>query len=819
LERASPFGQLLRRYRLAAGLSQEALAERARISAQGVSALERGARQTPQRETLILLANALALSTDERAHLEASAARASRPRGAATGAGAAYGATQLPSTLTSFHGRENDVAALSEAIGHERLVTLTGTGGVGKTRLAIETARRISGHFADGIRYVELSAIGAGSLVVHRTAEAIGAPLESPVLAAAVVAALRSRHTLLVFDTCEHVLADVTALIASILDQTEHVHVLATSRQALSIRGEVVRHVPSLGEQSAVALFVARARAAHSAFELTAANESSVGEICRRLDGIPLALELVAPRVTILSPREIAELLRERLPLLGAPAGAALSRQQTMRSVLDWSFELLDERERTLFRRLGAFTDGWSFERCRAVCSDALLSQFDVLEALTALVAKSLVAVASTEDGQRFRLLESTRAYALERLDASGEMEPTMQRVAAALSTEVHRLRHLWDTMENGAWQSALGLEREAIRSVMGWWMSSDVSREPGVALLVDIADPGLVFESREIRQWYDYAADCMDRLFDEHLRATLARCIAQMAALDRKAVETVCAFAETAVRAARVTGDSALTGEALRVLGTALREADRLLESEQAFAEGWALTEVHCSLAAKAALLSDWAMRDLRDGALDRARERLHQCLRIARPGSIIRANTLATLGELAFSAGDIRAARAFSSQANGELRAMNLRVYLGVGCSNAAAYAMADDDLSAARTAIEEALELLQETGVGYYVTVALEHCAVMAALEGDDERACSILAYTQRAIERAGRTREQTERIGYDRAIQLLEERLGRDQLAHRFAQDALTDERLALEHARAYLSGTVTFTHRQPEMEQR
>jgi tetratricopeptide (TPR) repeat protein len=394
-----------------------------------------------------------------------------------------------------------------------------------------------------------------------------------------------------------------------------------------------------------------------------------------------------------------------------------------------------------------------------------------------------------------------------------------MQRVAATLSAEVHRLRHLWDTMENGAWQSALSLEREAIRSVMGWWLSSDVSRDVGVALLVDIADPGLVFESREIRQWYGYAADCMDRLFDAHLRATLARCIAQIAALDRKSVEIVCALAEVAVREARVACDPALTGEALRVLGTALREADRLAEAEEAFAAGWALTESHGSLAAKAALLSDWAMRDLRDGALERAHERLHQCLRIARPGSVIRANTLATLGELAFSAGDVGAARAFSSQANGELRALNLRVYLGVGCCNAAAYAMADDDLGAAQTAIEEALEMLQETGVAYYVTVALEHCGVMAALEGDDERACSILAYTQRAIERAGRTREQTERIGYVRAIQVLEERFGPDGLAHRFLQDALTDERLSLEHARAYLSGAPTSTHQPSEMEPR
>jgi predicted ATPase/DNA-binding XRE family transcriptional regulator len=800
-------------------LSQEALAERARVSAQGVSALERGARRNPQRETLTLLANALALSGDERARLEASAVRPSRPRSASADAIALDTPSQLPAGLTSFHGREHDVAALAETIARQRLVTLTGTGGVGKTRLAIETARLVSGHFADGIRFIELGAITEARLVVHRTAEAIGAPLESPVLGDAVVALLRARHTLLVFDTCEHVLEDVAAIIALILNQTEHVHVLATSRQALGTPGEIVRNVRSLGLEDAVQLFVSRARAANDAFALTDANAGSIADICRRVDGIPLALELVAPRVTVLSPREILEFLRERFRLLSAPAGATLRRQQTMRAVLDWSFDLLDERERILFRRLGAFADDWTFERCRMVCSDALLSQFDVLEVLTALVAKSLVVVDASSEPQRFRLLESTRAYALELLEASVDLEPSMHRMATVLAGEVHRLRHLWDTMENGAWQTALSLERESIRAVMAWCMSNPPSQELGIALLVDIADPGLVFESVEIRQWYDAAANCMDRIADGQLRAALARCLAQMAALDRKRVETVCALAERAVQAARLVDDPALTGEALRVFGTALREADRLAEAEEAFAAGWAFTERHGSLAAKAALLSDWAMRDLRDGAVERARARLRQCLRSARPGSIIHANTLSTLAELAFSTGDIETARSLSSEANSELRALNLRVYLGVGCCNAAAYAMADDDLAGAHAAIDEALWILQETGVPYYVTVALEHCGVLATLDGDTERAVSIFAHTRRAIENTGRTREQTERTGYLRAIRLLEDDFGRTELAQRFAQEDPIDELRSLELAHEFLADMRFPTPQSTEMELR
>ena len=711
---------------------------------------------------------------------------------------------RIPAALTSFHGREQDVSALMEVVGRQRLVTLTGTGGVGKTRLAIETARRISGSFADGMSFVELGAIGEGHLVVHRTAEALGAPLESPALVNAVIAFMRPRHTLLIFDTCEHLLDDVAELAAMIVNQTEHVHILATSRQALGIVGEVVRNVKSLTIESAVQLFEARARAANDAFEPSDANAESIADICRRVDGIPLALELVAPLVAVISPREITEFLAERFRLLSAPPGATLPRQKTMRAILDWSFDLLDEQQRTLFRRLGAFADGWTLERCRSVCSDAPLSHVGVLEVLAALVAKSLVVVESTGERQRFRLLESTRAYALERLEASGEMESTMQRMATALAAEVHRVRYLWDTMENVAWQKALGAERESIRAVMTWWMSNTASQDIGVALLVDIADPGLVFESHEIRRWYDYAAGCMDRIDDGRLRAMLARCAAHMAAIDRKRIETVYALAESAVQTARTAGDPALTGEALRILGTALREADRLADAEQAFAEAWDLTERHGSLAAKAALLSDWAMRDLGAAELERARKRLHHCLRIARPGSIIHANTQATLAELAFSIGDIDAARFFSAHANSGLRALNLRVYLGVGCCNAAAYAMAGDDMAGAHAAIEEALEILQETGVPHYVTVALEHCGVLAALGGDTERACSIFGYTQHAIEGTGRTREQTESIGYHRAMRLLEDRLGSAELAQRFAHEVQIDQTRSLELAYEYLA---------------
>ena len=825
LDRRPPFGALLRQFRLAAGLSQEALAERAHVSAQGVSALERGARRTPQRETLLLLADALGLGPEDRGRLEASASRASRPRLSARDRETANDAIfhDLPAALTSFHGRDDDVEAVAEAVVRERLVTLTGAGGVGKTRLAVETARTLGEHFPDGIWFVELTAIDDPELVVHRVAEVVRAPLALPSLVDAVVAALRPRRALLIFDTCEHVLAAVAALAHAIVQRTDHIHVLATSRQALGTSGEVVRLVRSLSlpqpdaigsaadaqRASSVALFVARARAASDSFVLTDANARSVADICRRVDGIPLAIELVAPRVAVLAPHHVADLLRERFRLLTAPSTSGLPRQQTMRAVLDWSFDLLDARERTLFRRLGAFNDGCTFELCQTVCTDEQLSAWDVLDALTALVAKSLVVVDGEGDARRFRLLDSTRAYAFEHLERSGEFGAVMERTAAALAAHVHRLRDLWDDMENVAWQRAIGAERETIRAVLAWSFAGERAHREAVAMLVDIADPGLVFESQEIARWYEQAATLIDGIDDPVLAAMFARCSAATASLRRASPEASCALSERAVCLARLAKNPALLGEALRAHGIALRYASRLDAANDAFTEGWALTESHGTLAAKAALLGDWAWCELRQGQVDASRDRLRQCLRISRSNSIVQANTLAALGEVAFSSGDARLARAFAEQARTAFRTLNLRLYLGVACCNAAAYAMAANDLDHAQLAISEGIAILRETGLPYYVAVALEHYAVYMTLMGDDDDiAFAILGYTQRTIADAGRTRESTEQQGYDRALSILEERHG-PGLALRLAEGAMLDESRSLQYVEAKLAYTAHY----------
>jgi predicted ATPase/transcriptional regulator with XRE-family HTH domain len=798
-ELGSPFGRLLRQYRLAAGLTQEALAERARVSAQGVSALERGLRSTPQRETLELLADALDLGPQDRAALAASAARPSQPRAPRTSRPADTGRGALPVTFTSLHGREDEITGLVAALPEQRLITLSGTGGVGKTRIAIEAARIAADKFADGVAFVELGAIGEGALVAHRTAEAIGAPLDASHLPDAIVAALRSRHLLLILDTCEHVLASVAELVEAILERTEHVHVLLTSRQAAGIAGEVVRRVVSLGETHAVALFATRARAASDAFRLTDDNASQVVEICRRLDGIPLAIELVAPMVTMLSAAEIAGMLRNRLRVIVTPRGRTQKRQQTMEAVLNWSYELLDDRARTLFRRLGVFADGWSLERCRSVCNDETFPTWDVFDALGRLVAASLVVTEERDGVMHFRLLDSTRAYAAELLERSGELPTVYERLAEAVAADVVAARALWDAMDDRAWQRTLTADRETIRALMAHTAATGNAAHPCLRLLVAIPDPGLVFDRREIQRWYDQAANFATCVADVSLEAAYARGRATVYALGQAPAELVCSLARAAVDASRMVGDATGLLEALRLHGNALRRLGRLDASSIAFTEGLPLIDCARATAAKASFFSDWAKRDLRAGDVDKAVERLEQCLAIARPGCISYANALATLAECAFSMGNITMARSCVSRAAIAFRELNLGVYCAVACCNATAYAIADDDFSAAEVAVTEALEVLHEIGITYYVAVAIEHIAVIAALRGRDDVALPILGFTRTAVAAVTTAREPTEQHGYARAMAAIERRIGSEQLKRKLSDFSFVDERRALELA--------------------
>src|SRR5580658_3286111 len=344
----------------------------------------------------------------------------------------------LPAEPNSFIGRERDLAELAQLLGDVRALTLSGPGGIGKTRLAIRLARNVIAE-GPGTRddldeawLVEL-ADWRGQTAQH-VAATIGVREEPGVpLAQTLAEALRSRHMLLILDTCEHQVGDCATLVQLLLARCPWLRIVATSREPLRVRGETVWRVPPLDlppEQAngtdltrheAIQLFAVRAAGARPGFILTEENAASVARLCRTLDGIPLGIELSAARVRALSVEQIADRLRDRFQLLDSGDRTAPARQQTLRATVDWSYELLDEAEQTLLRRLAVFS-GWNLDMAEQVCSDEAIPSDAVLGLLISLIDKSLVVLDGEAAGDaRYRLLDTIREYALERLVAAGE--------------------------------------------------------------------------------------------------------------------------------------------------------------------------------------------------------------------------------------------------------------------------------------------------------------------------------------------------------------------------------------------------------------
>ena len=329
----------------------------------------------------------------------------------------------LPAQLSSFIGRQAEMNGIREALADNRLVTLTGAGGAGKTRLAIQVAADVATEFADGVWYVDLAPITDPDVVPVTAARALGLPDQPGQQTMDVLLRfIRDRRMLILLDNCEHLLDSSAELIVALLGACPALTLLTTSREPIGVTGEVSWRVPSLSlADEAIELFSDRARRTKPDFRVTADNAEAVTEICRRLDGLPLAIELAAARVRALSPAEILDSLHDQFRLLTGGARTAVRRQQTLRASVDWSHALLSEPEQVLFRRLAVFFGGFDVDAAQAVAGDADAERYQVLDQLTLLVDKSLVVADDSGHGTRFRLLETVRQYAQEKLHESRE--------------------------------------------------------------------------------------------------------------------------------------------------------------------------------------------------------------------------------------------------------------------------------------------------------------------------------------------------------------------------------------------------------------
>lgn len=405
----------------------------------------------------------------------------------------------LPEQFTSFVGRGTEMDAVLQLLVDNRLVTLTGAGGIGKTRLAVEVAARISGDIPDGVRYVDLAPITDPELVTVAAIRALGLP-DQPGRSTmdTLLRFVGDRRMLLVLDNCEHLLDACAALVVALLGGCPGLRLMTTSREPIGVAGEVMWRVPSLSlADEAIELFTDRARQVRPDFRLTDDSFATAAEICRRLDGIPLAIELAASRVRVLSLTEIRDSLADRFRLLTGGARTAVRRQQTLRASVDWSHALLTEPERVLFRRLAVFVGGFDLDGAQAIAADGDVESYQVFDLLTLLLDKSLVVAENTSGRTRYRLLETMRQYALEKLGESGEADAVRTRhrnhftgVAAALGSPAspghgERLERAEAEIDNlraaFVWSREnrdIGLASEMASSLQSLWVARGHIRE-----------------------------------------------------------------------------------------------------------------------------------------------------------------------------------------------------------------------------------------------------------------------------------------------------------------------------------------------------
>ncbi len=817
--KADDFGTLLRRFRIDAGLGQEALAERARLSVNAISALERGVRRAPQRDTVHLLVRGLGLEGAERRALERAADAAREPgrprvRVETRGAVAASPSLRtfpnnLPRRLTSFVGRDTAIAEICKQIEASPLVTLVGTGGVGKTRCALEAGARLLDGAGDGVWLADLAPIAEPALVAGVIGRALNVPeaTDRPPIEA-LISALKSKRLLLIVDNCEHVIDDARYVVAAIARACPGVRILATSREPLNIAGEAVYRMPSLSLASAVRLFTDRAVNVDRSFAVGDENAPFVEEICRRVDGIPFAIELAAARVNVLAPRQLVQMLDELFRVLTGGDRSALPRQHTMRALIDWSYDLLADDERPLFRKLSIFAGSFTLESAAAVCGDGATDEFTILDLLSSLVDKSLLDAEPAERGARFRLLESTRAYARERLTAAGEYDAVARAHAVHYAALAERLEGAHDSTPDRIWLDDVRPEMENWRAALAWSSANDVESAQRMA--------------GALRWAYSYTAPAEGRRWVRKMLATVepGTPIEITAKLDlaealfaaaHKEFEAAYSAAERARTDYERLGDVGRLAEARRRAGTASIYMGRMQAGEELLER--ALADARAAGAGKLGGLIMMDLGQARQFSGDHAGARAWFTQALARSRALgaerVAAAVASNLGESEFRAGNADTALQLVRESLALHRAGNYALNVAINLANMAAYLIALDRYDEAREVVRSAIPAARDPDYGYGIVLLLQRAAAIAALRpaeheaverADRMRAARLLGYVDRNIPSIAKG-EYTERSEYERALAALSERFGDVDLARLMEESRLWSEADAVAEALA------------------
>jgi predicted ATPase/class 3 adenylate cyclase len=721
---------------------------------------------------------------------------------------ASAAANNLPLDLNVFIGRKREVAELGALLANGRLVTIVGSGGIGKTRTSVQVGTAQLDRFDHGVWFVELAPLSDGALVAATFAAACRLePEPSGDPEAALVDALASKKTLLLVDNCEHLIGDVARVVAAILRGCPDVRVLATSRQTLGITGERAYRMPSLSvpdadravtarsasEFEAIRLFVQRAQALDARFELTDTTAPIVGEICRKLDGIALAIELAAARVRVLAPRQLCDRLDRRLKLLASVDRTLSARQRTLRALLDWSFELLDARERGVFSRLGIFADGFSLEAADAVCADEEIDAFDVMDVMSSLVDKSLVVAELDVEPVRYRLLESIREYALALMDERDQRPATAARHAGYYAELADVSEREYERAGSDGPLAALQPELGNVRASLSWASEADIAT--AVKLLA---------ASRFFWRRWNASAEGIERC--ERLAsqvsadpAASARLWNVAAYLAYKTGRVVIAldFAERAVATARAAGEKKAIFDALLCRAFPLMYVGRTDEAEadivaaETMLGAGAPTVERIRLLEAAGVLRNWRNDYAGAAAAFAALQAMHHAndnVEGVVNAGINRAECEYALGRTQTAIDLLQTLMPSASTLGRNWRTLML--------GNLCGYLTAQSNLAEARAVARDAIELARNDLDSPIVGNALEHLALILALEGEPRRAAFIFGYCDAMKSATGFRRQRTEQITHDRLRALLKSVFGAAELRTLYATGAAMSAPMAV-----------------------
>jgi non-specific serine/threonine protein kinase len=695
----------------------------------------------------------------------------------------------LPLQVNRFIGREREMTSVRELFANTRLLTLTGAGGSGKTRLALQIATDLLGEFAHGVWWVELAALSDPMLVPQTVASAVGITERSGcTVTEALSDALRPKQLLLVLDNCEHLLAACAQLIETLLCTCSQLRVLATSREALTIPGETIwlvlpLRVPDtyqpppiegLLTYEAVQLFVERARSHLPAFTLTPENAAAVVQVCRRLDGMPLAIELAAARIRVLSAEQIVARLDDAYRLLTGGSRSALPRQQTLRAAMDWSYYLLSAQEQAFFRRLSVFAGSFSLEAAEAICAGEPGKVDDLLAVLSSLIDKSLVLMEEHRGEARYRLLETVRQYGQDKLQECSEaaqVRRTHRDWYARLAEQAEA--EMLEARQESVFER-LEAEHDNLRAAIGWSLEhqeAETAAQIGSSIRLFWLLRGYMSEGRS---WLERALAGFSE--QTAVRAQALNAAAILASLQDD-YTTARTLAQESLQLSRELALSKQTGYALYILGRLARIEGNYAEAVNCFEESLSLFRALGQKHDMALVLSGLGLAVMYLEEYERATALCVESLALSRELGDPRgtASWLTNLGIVMLARGDAQRAKALCEESLAMRRALGYKGGIAHTLTVLGRIALDQGAYERATACYQESLALRQETGEKEGIATALEGLAAVARMQGQPVRAARLSGAASSLRTLLGAPLPPTDRPSYEQTVAALRTQL--------------------------------------------